>query len=152
MELSTSNNNVEPSNFFEVLQAAVTNRTLKPYGNKEPITFEFTQDPAILHQYYRLREIMYNKTFNVEDYHWGEDSYDRIGHILIARRGNLCLGGCRLIVREGDETWAMPMECEELNLRKTFPELSLDKVRHAEISRFAIMEDCGEINIFAIFS
>ena len=142
-------NNIKQPNFLDVLQSAVTNRLLKPYANKEPVTFEFTQDKALLHQYYRLREIMYNKTFNVEDYNWGEDFYDKIGHILIARKGNLCLGGCRLIIREGDEEWAMPMECEELNLRKTFPELSLDKTRHAEISRFAVMEDCGEANIFS---
>jgi len=140
-------NTAEKENQTEI-QSAITRRLLKPYSKNEPVVYEFTQDRAMLHQYFRLRSIMYDKVFKVDGYNWGEDFYDKIGHILIARRGNLCLGGCRLIIREGDEAWPMPMESDEFNLRKTFADLPLDKVRHAEISRFAVMEDCGESNIF----
>ncbi len=154
-EMILNNENSNQQGFLGTLQTAVTNRTIQPYGNKEPITFEFSQDKALLHQYYRLREIMYrvkhNKDFDLDDYDLGEDFYDKIGHILIARRGNLCLGGCRLIVREGDENWALPMESDSVNfnLRESMPDLPLDKVRHAEISRFAVMEDCGNDDVFA---
>ncbi len=137
-----------PNSFMVALQDVIARRKLKPYSKNEPVVYEFTQDKALLHQYFRLRSIMYDKVFKVEGYNWGEDFYDKIGHILIARRGNLCLGGCRLIVRESDETWPMPMESDELHLRDIFKDLQLDKVRHAEISRFAVMEDCGEENIF----
>jgi hypothetical protein len=137
-----------PTNLMVTLQSAINRRLLKPYSKNEPVVYEFTQDRALLHQYFRLRSIMYDKVFKVDGYNWGEDFYDKIGHILIARRGNLCLGGCRLIIREGDEAWPMPMESDELNLRDTFGDLALDKLRHAEISRFAVMDDCGESNIF----
>ncbi len=138
----------ETDNFLVSLQSALTRRWLKPYSKNEPVVYEFTQDRAMLHQYFRLRAVMYDKVFKVEGYNWGEDFYDKIGHILIARRGNLCLGGCRLIIREADEAWPMPMESEQFNLREVFSDLGLDQFRHAEISRFAIMEDSGEEDVF----
>ncbi len=154
MSLSFSGeDNIGKPSFLGSLQTAITNRIVQPYGGKEPIIYEFTQDKGFLHQYYRLREMMYkikhNDNLNLDGYDLGEDFYDKIGHILIARRGNLCLGGCRLIVREGDESWSLPMESTDFNLRNSLPNLHLDKIRHAEISRFAVMEDNGEENIFA---
>ncbi len=131
-------------NFLTTLQSINMKRSLKPYAKGEAVTYELTQDPALLHQYYRLREVKYNKVFNVDGYNWGEDYYDKISHILIARRGNLCLGGCRLIIREGDEKWALPMEKGDFNIRESFPNLALDKLRHAEISRLTVMDDCGD--------
>ena len=59
----------------------------------------------------------------------------------IARRGKLCIGGCRLIIREADETFALPMETPDFKLRDVFPNLPLRKLRHGEISRFAVMDD-----------
>ncbi|MDE3060927.1 MAG: hypothetical protein KGJ06_07940, partial [Pseudomonadota bacterium] len=69
----------------------------------EPIVYEFTNDRALLHQYYRIREIMYRKVFNTEKFVGEEDVHDKVSHILIARRGRLVIGGCRLTVREADE-------------------------------------------------
>ncbi len=137
----------EPKIFFDVLQSAITNRIVKPYDKNIPVTYELTEDPGILHQYYLLRKAMYDKTFKTNDYNWGEDHYDRLSYIIVARRGNLCLGGCRLIVREPDEQWALPMESDNFKLRELFPDLNLDKLRHAEVSRFAVMEDSGEEGI-----
>lgn len=143
-----SKDNSKPKNFLEALQGAVIRRYSKPYGGHEPVIYEFTQDRALLHQYYRLREIMYQRMYNAKDLKAEEDLHDKLSHILIARRGNLCLGGCRLTVREGDEMWYLPMETTEFKLRTVFSDLPLEKDRHGEISRFAIMEDTGDENIF----
>jgi hypothetical protein len=141
--------NSKPQNILEALQSVILNRLFKPYGNNEPIVYEFTQDRAMLHQYYRLREVMYRKMFETDKFMGEEDLHDKLSYILIARRGRLCLGGCRLTIREHDEMWQLPMEGDEFKLRNLFPDLHLEKERHGEISRFAIMEDSGsDDNIF----
>lgn len=134
-------------NFISTLHEIATKRALNPYSKNEPVIYEFTDDPAMLHQYYRLREDRYRKAFNLKSFSGGADKYDKISHILIARRGRLCLGGCRLTIREGDETWSLPTEVDEYIFRDLFPELSLDKLRHGEISRFVVMEDSSEEDI-----
>ena len=149
MPQQMQNDEPESLNFFSTLQAIATKRELNPYAKGEPIIYEFTEDPGLLHQYYRLREDRYNQTLKSEGYNWGEDFHDKLSYILIARRGRLCLGGCRLTIREPDETWLLPVENSEFNLRNTFPDLELNSIRHAELSRFVIMEDNGsEDNIF----
>lgn len=148
-EIDLYKENAEPQSFLGALQSSVTNRLSRPYGENEPIVYEFTQDNALLHQYFRLREFMYRKSFKKENYNGGEDFHDKLSYILIARRGRLCLGGCRLTIREGDEAWPLPVEGAEFNLRDLFPELPLARVRHAEISRFAIMEDSGDKTILS---
>jgi hypothetical protein len=136
--------NSKPRNLLEALQAAVINRYSKPYNKQEPVVYEFTHDRGLLHQYYPLREKLYRKMYNCEEIRADEDVHDKLSYILIARRGNLCLGGVRLTVREGDEMWDLPMETEAFKLREKFPNLPLNRQRHGEISRFAIMEDTGD--------
>ena len=138
----------ESLNFLSTLQSIATKRSLKPYAKGEAVTYELTQDPALLHQYYKLRETVYRKSFSLKDFDGGEDFYDKISHILIARRGNLCLGGCRLTIREGDETWLLPTEVDEYIFRDLFPDFGLDRVKHGEISRFVVMEDSGDDDIY----
>lgn len=107
----------------------------------DPVVYEFTDDRALLHQYYRLRELMYRKIHHTGKFSGKEDVHDKIAHILIARRGKLVVGGCRLIVREGDEDFLLPMEQDEFTVRGAFPHCPLSSVRHGEISRFAVMDD-----------
>ena len=129
---------------MEGLQESVVRKFKRAEKDKEPIVYEFTDDPALLHQYYRLRDLMYRKVHNLKEFEGGEDVYDKISHILIARRGRLCVGGCRLTIREPDENFLLPMETEEYKLRDVYPSLDLDMYRHAEASRFAIMEGFSE--------
>lgn len=116
---------------------------------EEKITFEVTQDRALLHQYYDIRERMYRKMFDSKDFVDEEDLYDKLGHIIVARRGKLCLGGCRLIIREGDEGFLLPLESQEFKLRNVFPDLPLSKERHGEISRFAILDDYNNRDVLS---
>lgn len=140
--------NSKPKNFFEVLQNAVINRYTKSFGGNEPVVYEFTQDRAMIHQYHVLLETMYRRTYDAYEFRADNDVYDKLSYILVARRGKLCLGGCRLTVREADEMWNLPLETEEFKLREIFPLMPLGKQKHGEISRFAIMEDCGGEDIF----
>lgn len=137
--------------FFSVLQNNISKRFEKQYRKDTPVTYEVTNDRALLHQYYILRERMYkikHKKMDLDGYELGEDLYDKLGVVIIARKGNLCLGGVRLIIREGDESWDLPMECDDFKIRNLFPDLKLNSERHAEISRFAVVEDTGGEDIF----
>lgn len=145
------NDNLGDNNLLGILQSAFRKRLVEPYYS-QPVTYGFVNDKGLLHQYYRLREIMYKvkhpEDSRLNEYGLGENFHDKISHVLIANRGNLCFGGCSIVIREPDEKWLLPMESADFNLRESFPELSLDKVRHAEVSNFAVMEDCGEDNVF----
>src|SRR5688572_29624825 len=95
--------NSRPTILVDELYDGLQNRFARTPKRHEPIVYEFTDDRALLHQYYRIRETMYRKIHHVDKFSGAEDVYDKISHILIARRGKLCIGGCRLIIREGDE-------------------------------------------------
>jgi len=135
-----NDNNAAEPNFLEGLQAAILRRLTRTPLAQEPIVYEFTDDRALLHQYYRLREIMYRKMFETDKFVGEEDVHDKLSHILIARRGKLCIGGCRLTIREADEMFALPMENDTFKLRQIFPGMPLTQVRHGEISRYAILD------------
>jgi len=128
-------------NLIEEVYAGLQRRFGRIPRAPEPIVYEFTDDRALLHQYYRMRGTMYRKVHHIDKFSGAEDVYDKISHILIARRGKLCIGGCRLIVREGDEDFLLPMEEENFKIRNVFPDLPLTKFRHGEVSRFAVLDE-----------
>lgn len=128
------------SNFIEGLQDSFIRRFSRPSSQEEPVIFEFTDDKALLHQYYRLRDQAFGRDFGSSDGSGGADIHDKISEILVARRGRLLIGACRITVREGDESFFLPMECDNFKLRNLFPNLPLNKERHAVISKFAILE------------
>jgi len=118
----------------------------------EPVIYEFTNDKALLHQYYRLRVQMYRKVLGVNDFDEREDPYDKISHILIARKGKLCIGGCRLTVCEKGENLQLPMENEEFKLKNVLPELNLDQHIYAEAGRFAVLEDHNSYEVLTMLA
>jgi len=147
------NDKSREKNLLEELQASLVKRFGRSPSQLEPLVFEFTNDRGLLHQYYRLREVMYRKVFNTDKFVGTEDIHDKLSHILIARRGRLCVGGCRLTIREADEDFLLPMESADFKLRDVFPNLPLKKLRHGEISRFAIMdEDDDRLEIMGLLS
>ncbi|MDX2072967.1 MAG: hypothetical protein SFX19_01225 [Alphaproteobacteria bacterium] len=127
--------------FLESAQEALIRRFGRPAPQPEPVVFEFTDDKALLHQYYRLRDQMFGRDVMNSDGSGGADNHDKISEILVARRGKLLIGACRLTVREGDESFLLPMETEDFKLREAFHNLPLDKERHGVISKFAILEE-----------
>ena len=141
MSKPTLDNN-PPRSLIEELSVSLQSRFGRTPRQPEPVVYEFTTDWGLLNQYYRVREKMYRKIHNTSKFTGKEDSHDKIAHILIARRGKLCIGGCRLIVREGDEDFQLPMEeHDDFKVRDAFLNLPLTKLRHAEISRFAVLDE-----------
>lgn len=130
----------KPQSLLESMQDAFIRRFGKT-KQPEPVIFEFTTDKGLLHQYYRLRDQVFGRDLEHSDGSGGADIHDKISEILVARRGKLLIGACRLTVREGDESFLLPMETDEFKLRDIFPDLPLNKERHAAISKFAILEE-----------
>ena len=126
---------------LESVQDAMIRRFNRTFKQPEPVVFEFTDDKALLHQYYRLRDQAFGRDIASSDGSGGADVYDKISDILVARRGKLVIGACRVTFREGDESFLLPMEDEDFQLRNIFPDLPLAKERHAVFSKFAILEE-----------
>jgi len=126
---------------LEAVQDALIKRFTRNAKQPEPVVFEFTNDKGLLHQYYRLRDQMFGGGRSFNENESQQDIHDKISEILVARRGRLVIGACRLTVREGDETFMLPMEEDHFKLRELFPDLPLAKERHGVISKFAILEE-----------
>ena len=131
----------KPQTILESMQDAFIRRFGKAPKPPEPVVFEFTTDKALLHQYYRLRDQFFGRDLGHSDGSGGADIHDKISEILVARRGNVLIGACRLTVREGDESFLLPMETDDFKLRELFPNLPLHRERHAAISKFAVLEE-----------
>ncbi len=136
-----ANENSKDNAFLETAQDRLINRFKRQVRENEPVVFEFTNDKELMHQYYLLREQMFWRNAKYLDEKGIDDVYDKISEILVARRGNQVIGACRLTFREADEEFLLPMETETFKLRNLFPNLPLDKERHAVISKFAILEE-----------
>lgn len=107
----------------------------------DKVSYEFSKDPALLHMYYQLREEMFISVWGLEKFCGKKDQFDDVSETMIARRGQLCIGGCRLTISTPDAPRVLPMEGPDLNLKSLFPELDLHETTYCEFSRLAIMPD-----------
>ncbi len=107
----------------------------------ENVVYEVTRDPALLHQYYRLREEMFINVWGLKRFSGHQDDYDDKSDIMIARIGKHCIGGCRLTFKEPGTNEHLPMEKDDFLLSQEMSQLPLDSVRYVEISRLAILPD-----------
>ena len=105
------------------------------------LVFEFTKDPACLHQYYDLRERMYAECLGLKHFSGAEDESDRNSMILIARKGNQVVGGARMNIRNPRNETLLPMEEHGVELQKLLPELELEHTTYCEFSRLARLPD-----------
>jgi len=61
------------------------------------IEFEICRDPHLREQYFQLREQCFRRELGISDFDGSEDERDRQGEILIARIGDRCIGGARIV-------------------------------------------------------
>lgn len=114
-------------------------RAVKAREAKQEITFEFTRDPALLQQYYNLREQMYIRVWGLKHFAASEDALDKRSHILVARKGKYVIGGARITTRPPGSAKLLPMEKNgEVDLQALLPELHLSECKYAEFSRLAV--------------
>lgn len=113
------------------------------------IVYEETQSLLYLQQYYDLRENVFKKVWNLENYSGQPDEYDAISDIIIARKGKKCIGGARITVSTPENRILLPMEGDDFLLReqandafqKEFQNLDLTKIKYGEISRLALLQN-----------
>jgi Acetyltransferase (GNAT) domain len=109
--------------------------------SRSELTFEFTRDAGLLSQYYHVRQCVFIGEWGIKEFCGGKDEYDEISDILIARTGKLCVGGNRLTYSCPDHPLELPMEHDDLQLRKLLPELALDNKIYAECTRLALLPE-----------
>lgn len=129
---------VRPESFGE--ESALARRYTRS-AEQEPLTFEFSTDEALLHQYYMLRERMFISTWGLKEFSAQEDNYDRTSDVLIVRRGNLCVGGARLTFSKPGDRPVLPMENPSFQLQQIFPDLDLEHKIYAECARMALLPE-----------
>ena len=129
-------------------ESALIGRVARTFKPREPLVYEFTNDTALLHQYYVMRARMYQVKHGICDFKPEPDAFDPISHILVVRRGNKVIAGCRLTVRHPGDAFALPIEeATGIDLRTALSDYCLADVTHAEMSRFAITLDTSDLTI-----
>ncbi len=108
------------------------------------LVFEYTRDPDLLRQYYRMYEQRFQLIHSAWQYrHAEEDEHDRRAHILIARRGRQCVGGARLSIKTPSKPDALPVELGDFRVARFFPELEERGLSVCQASRFAVLAEYG---------
>ena len=103
------------------------------------VVYEFTKDPQLLEQYYLLREQCYREELKLSDFNGAEEAADRDGQILIARDGDICLGGARITCGASDDS-------TNLSLTELMPELGLKHGSFCMWERLSLSKELREYN------
>lgn len=74
------------------------------------LVYEQTREEGLLDQYYRLRQQCYRQELKLSGFDGSEQPADRDGYILIARRGEDCLGGARISVSNSEKSIGVPLK------------------------------------------
>jgi hypothetical protein len=114
-------------------------------GLESSFTYEFVtrHTPSdLIKQYFSLRQKVYTEYWQLKNFSGGEDNYDKIGHILLTLKGKECVGGIRLITHKAGSSIMLPMEEENFELQKLFPELNLRGKAYGEIGRAIMLPEC----------
>lgn len=133
------------------LEEQLVRRMSRPVKLPEPISYTFTNDIGMLHQYRILREDQ-DMIFSAWDrnlFAAKADAFDITSHTMIVSRGRHCIGGGRLTVSTKEHREPLPMEASGFSLEHTFPELQISKRNYAELSRVAILPEFREGPIVA---
>ncbi|NRA72640.1 MAG: hypothetical protein HRU24_16635 [Gammaproteobacteria bacterium] len=103
------------------------------------VVFEITNDQKLLNQYYSLREESYREVLSLSDFNGEEDELDRQSDILIARIGELCLGGIRICgSNSNSKSKPLPLENLTEQLRVKLPFLDLDRNGYCQWMRLTL--------------
>ncbi len=134
-----SSYDVKPS--VDLSDDNLVRRFSRPLRVPQDVSYEFTHDVGLLHQYYLLREEMFSAVWGLKNFSGKEDAYDSQSHIVIARKNLQCIGGGRLTISTPEDPRMLPMEKDDLILKDLFPELDLHETAYGEFSRMAILPE-----------
>lgn len=102
------------------------------------IQFEFTRDPALLKQFYRIYENEFKAVLNADYRHDPDDEHDRDGLFLLGRQGDQCIGGARLSVKTPQHPALLPIEMNDFRIEDLFPHLRQKQLSYAQIGRLCL--------------
>lgn len=108
---------------------------------------EFTRDPALLHQYYVLRQEMHNRSFSAQDIDALTDEHDTSSHLLVVRKGKQVIGGVRLVISSPRKPQTLPMEEKGCQLDLHFPDIKIKEKSYCEASRIIIIPEFARFEI-----
>lgn len=111
-------------------------RTLSP-----ELTFEFTRDPGLLHQYFKLREVEYNAYYGLSPLSGAESEHDHKGHIMIVKMGNFCVGGGRINVKTPHKSDLLPMETGDFRVEDYFPGLGYRQLSYGQAGMLVLLPE-----------
>lgn len=100
------------------------------------VRFELSSDPALLSQYYRIRERCFRRELVLPEFDGSAECYDVPGQILIIREGDRCLGGARF--NGYDDPQGLPLESDGFDLLHSCQDLMQPHERICQWSRLAI--------------
>lgn len=106
-----------------------------------PLAFEFTRDPAYLHQYYRLRENEYNAFYGINPLSGAECEHDHTGHIMVVRMGNQIVGGARINTKTPRKRNLLPMEINGFRLENYFPQLERKQLSYGQACSMVLLPE-----------
>ncbi len=115
-------------------------------GNKidaSQVEVRLTNDPALLRQYYDLREKIYQNDSGYVNYSGAENNYDKNGRIFLGIFNNMVVAGARLVV--SSDVDHLPHENEKEGFM--YPEIcktvgiDLDGVVYSEVSALVIRKE-----------
>lgn len=120
-------------------------------GVAEPvITVGFAErfPPALLAEYFELRNWWYGRRLGVRGDPAPRDAFDDTSTIVLATDGRHCVGGVRATVCDPEAPRRLPMEelCPGLRLATLFPDLPLAAVAHAEFSKLVVARRDGAMS------
>jgi hypothetical protein len=103
-----------------------------------PIQFFQTKDPALLAQYFELRNQIYLRHYPHLNENFGhEELADRHSHIVVGHEERVVAGG-RITVSRPAKPRRMPMEEGGFRLNELLPDFGLARQSYAEFSRVAV--------------
>ena len=100
------------------------------------ISFEFSDDPVLLAEYFSIREECFRSELGLPDFNGQRDCYDVPGSALIIRDGSTCIGGVRLTGCHLDT--GLPVESESFRLRAVCRSFLQTQDRVCQWSRLAV--------------
>lgn len=111
------------------------------------ISFEFTEDPRLLAQYYRIRETCFRQDLGLAEFDGSEDADDIEGQIVIARYGDRCVGGARINGTGPGHSRRLPLESDDFVMGEMLPKLTLHDRAYCQWTRLCLAPDyrTGEI-------
>jgi len=122
-------------------ESYLARRMMRSAKKPAQAVYEFTNDPGLLHQYYRLREDMFISVWGLKNFSGEKEHFDDLSHIMVARQGLQCIAGGRLTISTPFNHQAMPMEKDDFKLKELMPDLNLAQRSYGEFSRLAILPE-----------